>query len=301
MSNVINNSISEIEKAVSKIKEDVMTRDSIFTVKPIPLLPYPKKNELFEKFYITQSYGRDVYICDIIDYSMEFITKFFRGFSEYDKNSFIQELRLLSTNNILPIKKKNEEIIAKNKEQIEIIKNFMNKTLGLSLTRYETFTQRRKTYQRSVSAYWVDEVSKVYPTSDPEFNVAEKCIENSIRAVESYFGLKEKEEKEVAAKEEAKRLFNAAVQYLVERKKVPGKDFEVDNAVHVANDVALEEEIERLGTTLDFHDFSGSDSCEKCRGWDGKSHRCDCGNRRVSWVAGYYHSFEKPCAIAEAY
>lgn len=26
------------------------------------------------------------------------------------------------------------------------------------------------------------------------------------------------------------------------------------------------------------------DDCE-CMGWDGNSHRCECGNRRVSWVA----------------
>ncbi len=34
-----------------------------------------------------------------------------------------------------------------------------------------------------------------------------------------------------------------------------------------------------------WYDFEGDRSgCdENCRGWDGVSHRCDCGNRRVAW------------------
>ena len=34
----------------------------------------------------------------------------------------------------------------------------------------------------------------------------------------------------------------------------------------------------------EFVGFDGSDSCEDCRGWDGESRRCDCGNRRVYWT-----------------
>ena len=36
------------------------------------------------------------------------------------------------------------------------------------------------------------------------------------------------------------------------------------------------------------HDL-GSDwnNGQECRGWDGRSNRCDCGNRRVSWVLDY--------------
>lgn len=30
--------------------------------------------------------------------------------------------------------------------------------------------------------------------------------------------------------------------------------------------------------------FVGWDECEdECRGWDGQSRRCECGNRRVEW------------------
>jgi len=34
----------------------------------------------------------------------------------------------------------------------------------------------------------------------------------------------------------------------------------------------------------EWHSFAGSDACDAaCRGWDGVSRRCDCGNRRVYW------------------
>lgn len=43
-----------------------------------------------------------------------------------------------------------------------------------------------------------------------------------------------------------------------------------------------------------WHDFCGNNCEGPCRGWDGVSRRCDCGNRRVCW-ADEAHSY------AEAY
>jgi len=47
----------------------------------------------------------------------------------------------------------------------------------------------------------------------------------------------------------------------------------------VCQDILIEEARAEGG----FHSFCGDDSCENCEGWDGSSHRCECGNRRVSW------------------
>lgn len=34
----------------------------------------------------------------------------------------------------------------------------------------------------------------------------------------------------------------------------------------------------------EWHSFAGADDCdEECKGWDGESYRCQCGNRRVYW------------------
>jgi len=46
-------------------------------------------------------------------------------------------------------------------------------------------------------------------------------------------------------------------------------------------------------------DFDGN-NCDDCVGWDGRSRRCECGNRRVSWTSSKNDdgTFE---AIAEAW
>jgi hypothetical protein len=45
-----------------------------------------------------------------------------------------------------------------------------------------------------------------------------------------------------------------------------------------------------------FFDFDGK-NCDSCEGWDGESHRCQCGNRRVDWVLSMDGSY----IYAEAY
>lgn len=36
--------------------------------------------------------------------------------------------------------------------------------------------------------------------------------------------------------------------------------------------------------TQDWFEFDGQNCEEPCLGWDGHERRCECGNRRVSWV-----------------
>ncbi|WP_067924822.1 hypothetical protein [Alicyclobacillus shizuokensis] len=48
----------------------------------------------------------------------------------------------------------------------------------------------------------------------------------------------------------------------------------------------LERSEEGMSDVVKWYDFEGDRSgCDDwCRGWDGTSYRCDCGNRRVSWA-----------------
>ena len=92
-----------------------------------------------------------------------------------------------------------------------------------------------------------------------------------------------------------------AVLWLKERGKELGKDYEATNAVKAADEIALNEEIERRCKAETWHDFDGQNCIDPCVGWDGEQRRCQCGNRRVSWVRGYEHSFESPSVHAEAY
>jgi hypothetical protein len=112
---------------------------------------------------------------------------------------------------------------------------------------------------------------------------------------------KRKEDSEKAANVECVAQTVHAVKWLEARGKIQGTDFEIANAIEVANDLAYEQEAERLQEEGGMRSFSGDDSCENCGGWDGVSHRCECGNRRVSWAQGYGHSFKNPYVYAEAY
>lgn len=119
--------------------------------------------------------------------------------------------------------------------------------------------------------------------------------------------VKEEEDKkaseaaDVERKKVAAKYRDDAVVWLLEKGKKIGTDFTVDTAVAVANELASEEEIARLRQIGGWHEFSGNNCDGPCRGWDGRSHRCECGNRRVYFATTDYHTFKEPSVYGEAY
>lgn len=109
---------------------------------------------------------------------------------------------------------------------------------------------------------------------------------------------KEIEKTEVTKKRQ--ELNDEAIAWLLERKYEFGKDFNSETAVEFADESAFEAECNRRIEENTFFSFAGDDNCEDCSGWNGKSHRCDCGNRRVCWTTGLAHSFKEPYVYAEA-
>jgi hypothetical protein len=111
---------------------------------------------------------------------------------------------------------------------------------------------------------------------------------------------KDKELNEKIKKDQEIYLQDAII-YLQEKGKILGKNFIIENAIYLANDIARDLEIKHIQEELKggYMSFSGDDSCENCKGWDGVSHRCDCGNRRVEWV--WEGDFKNPYVYAEAY
>jgi hypothetical protein len=105
--------------------------------------------------------------------------------------------------------------------------------------------------------------------------------------------------KESAAKYAA--FQQEAVQWLLAKGKKLGEDFAIIDAVDHANELAYDEEIARMKASGGFIDFNGKNCDGPCGGWDMSGHRCDCGNRRVSFTTGYSHSFKQPHVYAEAY
>jgi len=128
-------------------------------------------------------------------------------------------------------------------------------------------------------------------------------IENPVKEARKR---KEALDKATQKEAEAKRLTQEAANWLLERGRKLGADFAYEDAQQTANDIAFYEEVarrEEAGKNGQWYEFDGDDNCEgeDCAGWDGHSHRCQCGSRRVSWQQGYGHSFKDVKIYAEAY
>ncbi len=93
----------------------------------------------------------------------------------------------------------------------------------------------------------------------------------------------QKRQKAVDAERAARPAF--AVAFLVKHGQTPGVDFDPARAVDAAESLAMRLAIEKCMAEGGPFAFGGSDDCDSgCQGWDGESHRCQCGNRRVSWA-----------------
>jgi len=130
-----------------------------------------------------------------------------------------------------------------------------------------------------------------------QFEHADKVAERKAKEAEEQLA----KQKEIDAQ---KTLEVEAALWLTQRGKVLGQDFDGANALAMANEIAFEEAVAAMLRDRkdgEYFEFSGSDYCEDCPGWDGSEHRCECGNRRVSWEKGWGFSFKNPTIHAEAY
>lgn len=99
---------------------------------------------------------------------------------------------------------------------------------------------------------------------------------------------------------EKKELKLKACQWLMERGKEFIKDFTEDTAIELANELSIEEEIQKIKSQTKFVSFCGDDYCtDDCAGWDMESHRCQCGSRRVYWETSE-NQFDNPYVYAVA-
>ena len=122
--------------------------------------------------------------------------------------------------------------------------------------------------------------------------------------------VKEKEEKEKAEafKKEMEvkqsELLNQAISYCLENGRTFGDALSVENAIQVANDIAFQKEVARKEAEIGdgYIGFDGQNCEDECAGWNPQiSHRCECGNRRVSWTEGWSSDFRNMDIYAEAY
>lgn len=117
------------------------------------------------------------------------------------------------------------------------------------------------------------------------------------------------EKEKISFIESQQKLINLqgkAVEYLLSKGKTINIDFTLNNVLSVANSIAHEEEVlkrqKELSESSTYTHFNGDDNCEDCKGWDGSSPRCQCGNERVNWTSDKFDGFFlNPRIYAEAY
>lgn len=165
---------------------------------------------------------------------------------------------------------------------------------------YEARCRLRKHYHM-LSGSWfgssfVDRGLKSFLNKRETYRVRQPRAPRDLRAEKIDALIKAQEEKKkredaVIAELARSGKLEKAIQFLSERGKTVSVDYELGSAVFLANDIATGEAIEKRLESGGMFDFDGQ-NCDECAGWDGRSRRCECGNRRVDWVS--HGDFENP-------
>lgn len=123
------------------------------------------------------------------------------------------------------------------------------------------------------------------------------------KAVEKYRAAIIKEKVEAAEKADKAIYVGEAIQYLISKGKVLNVDFDIDNAVDKATQLAFDDFSSKWfaeNTNKDvFFDFYGNNCEGPCKGWNPGNHRCECGNRRIT--AYPEGDFKNQYMVKEAY
>jgi hypothetical protein len=173
----------------------------------------------------------------------------------------------------------------------EANKEFPGRTFGLSKSKLEKHRSPNEAYARVANA-----TRSAYNTKS--------TYESRERFA------KEKADKEAQAERlkqieaEKNNLANEAIAYCIANGRIFGQDgFTIDTAISIANDIAFNKEVVKREAEIGdgYIGFSGQNCEDECEGWNPKHHRCQCGNRRVSWTDGYDSNFKDMSIYAEAY
>ena len=174
-------------------------------------------------------------------------------------------------------KKNNADVKKAMREKIDVMLDIVKEIWGVKSNAYKYIAKLHVPTEPWLACDPVEEQKKA--SQDAEKSRIEKERESELIKIR-----KEKTER--------------AIIWLQARGKVLGKDFNIDNAHDVANSIAFDEAVEKIKGT--FISFSGQNCDEPCDGYDGLSNRCQCGNRRVSYVMPDYADFEDMYVDAEA-
>lgn len=252
-------------------------------------LTNPLINDLFRGFYITNgtqlghSNFSDAYQGKFNDNSL----------TVYKKLASVTEDQLIEIEKeIADVIPHNQELITKNKEQVDLAVTVLSQLTNEKIKKY---LKKESTFYYIPKPHYSNWYNTDFLTRKDQ---ARKMVEFAKKAVSNYEESKSKQSKQ---EKEQEQLLTDAIKYLLDNGKSIGTDFTVNNAIECADELAYTLEVEKQRSQGGYINFSGDDYCEDCQGWDMSSHRCSCGNRRVSFTTGYGHSFKQPWICAEAH
>lgn len=213
--------------------------------------------------------------------------------------TFIENRRIENeTNNA-----KNKKIHESNLAVIDAIKTIMIRA-GFKEKSFKNVasSRSRKSKMEWVDSDWVLALKSELPIA-PRYDSfwAARAVKTFIEILESHKKVIEDKKKEDEAKILSNPLTVKAIEYLVNKGKKLDVDFNALNAIELANSIAFDEAVSKKMAIGGPFSFCGDSTCEDCNGWDGESHRCYCGNRRVQWVETFDCNFTNMDVYGEAY
>jgi hypothetical protein len=172
----------------------------------------------------------------------------------------------------------------------EANREFPGRTFGLTKSKLEKLKTPNEVYDRLHSA------SRSLYNTESTYHTRERFQ-------------KEKEDREKQAEllkqreSEKSNLANEAIAYCLSNGRTFGDGLTIETSISIANNIAFNKEVKRreeeIGDWL--IEFDGQNCEEPCNGWNPQHHRCECGNRRVSWSESYDSNFKDMSIHAEAY
>ena len=161
---------------------------------------------------------------------------------------------------------------------------------GLTPAKERKAKEPTEAYQRLMWA------ARKYRDTIATYETRERMEAEKIKKAEQ-----EARQKELEAKKN--QTLNEAIQYCIENGRKFGQDVTLENAISTANNIAFEKEVAKREAEIgdDYIGFDGQNCEDECAGWNPADHRCECGNRRVSWTDGWSSDFRDMSIYAEAY
>lgn len=217
--------------------------------------------------------------------------------------TIIDQIKALISTNIEHIKSvhdKNLELSNKNKN---IVESICKTIYSCGFKTVKSVYNSRKRKNEYIKVDWnsiLNEWSFLYEHELLNLKELEKTLHSRIdQLIEKQNTLTQESELKLRKQALEHPLLQEAVQWLTEKGKILGKDYELVTALNVANLLAFDQEVSRMKATGGPFDIDNSTCREDCTGWDGENDLCECGARSVHWTEGYAHNFKNPQVIAE--